>query len=63
MGLYQGAAQLYAAQDYDVGDYSYFIEQEARAVAATIPLRRMGDVEEFGRSVAWLASPASSYIH
>jgi 3-oxoacyl-[acyl-carrier protein] reductase len=39
------------------------IEQEARAVAATIPLRRMGDVEEFGRAVAWLASPASSYIH
>jgi len=39
------------------------IEQEAAAVAATIPLRRMGDVEEFGRAVAWLASPASSYIH
>ncbi len=39
------------------------IEQEAAAIAATIPLRRMGDVEEFGRAVAWLASPASSYIH
>lgn len=39
------------------------IHQEAEAIAATIPLRRMGDVEEFGRSVAWLASPASSFIH
>jgi 3-oxoacyl-[acyl-carrier protein] reductase len=39
------------------------ISQEAEAIAATIPLRRMGDVEEFGKAVAWLASPASSYIH
>lgn len=39
------------------------IAQEAEVIAATIPLRRMGDVEEFGRAVAWLASPASSYIH
>ena len=39
------------------------IELEAAAIAATIPLRRMGDVEEFGRAVAWLASPAASYIH
>jgi 3-oxoacyl-[acyl-carrier protein] reductase len=39
------------------------VAQEAEAIAATIPLRRMGDVEEFGRAVAWLASPASSFIH
>lgn len=39
------------------------IEEEARIVASTIPLRRMGDVEEFGKAVAWLASPASSFIH
>jgi 3-oxoacyl-[acyl-carrier protein] reductase len=39
------------------------VAQEAEAIAATIPLRRMGSVEEFGRAVAWLASPASSYIH
>jgi 3-oxoacyl-[acyl-carrier protein] reductase len=39
------------------------VAQEADAIAATIPLRRMGDVEEFGRAVAWLASSASSYIH
>lgn len=39
------------------------IEQEAAKVAATIPLGRMGKVEEFGRAVAWLASPAASFIH
>lgn len=39
------------------------VEQEAAKIAATIPLRRMGDVEEFGRAIAWLASPAASYIH
>ena len=39
------------------------VEEEAAKVAATIPLNRMGDVEEFGRTVAWLASPAASFIH
>ncbi len=39
------------------------VEQEATKIAATIPLGRMGDVAEFGRTVAWLASPVSSYIH
>jgi 3-oxoacyl-[acyl-carrier protein] reductase len=39
------------------------IEQEIAKVKETIPLRRMGDVEEFGRTVAWLASPAASFIH
>jgi 3-oxoacyl-[acyl-carrier protein] reductase len=39
------------------------VEQEAAKVAATIPLRRMGDVSEFGRTAAWLASPAASFIH
>jgi 3-oxoacyl-[acyl-carrier protein] reductase len=38
-------------------------DEEADAIAATIPLRRMGTVEEFGRAVAWLASPAASYVH
>ena len=32
-------------------------------MAASIPLRRMGLVEEFGQAVAWLASPAASFIH
>jgi 3-oxoacyl-[acyl-carrier protein] reductase len=39
------------------------MEQEAALVTTTIPLRRMGKAEEFGRTVAWLASPASAFIH
>jgi len=39
------------------------LEQEIAKVNKTIPLRRMGDVEEFGRAVAWIASPAASFIH
>ncbi len=39
------------------------IEDEAAVISATIPLKRMGTVEEFGNAVAWLASPAASYIH
>ena len=39
------------------------IDQEAAKITMTIPLQRMGKVEEFGRTVAWLASPAASYIH
>jgi 3-oxoacyl-[acyl-carrier protein] reductase len=31
-------------------------------MAATIPLRRMGDPEEFGRVAAFLLSPAASYL-
>ena len=39
------------------------VQEEAAKVAETIPLRRMGTVDEFGRTVAWLASPAASYIN
>ncbi|MGD8857269.1 MAG: SDR family oxidoreductase, partial [Chloroflexota bacterium] len=39
------------------------VEEEAAKITANIPLGRMGDVAEFGRTVAWLASPAASYIH
>ena len=38
-------------------------EQEAAKAAAEIPLGRMATVEEFGRAIAWLASPAASFIH
>ncbi len=38
-------------------------EAEAAAVAAHIPLGRLGTPEEFGRTVAWLASPAAGFIH
>jgi len=38
-------------------------QEEIERLAAGIPLRRMGRVEEFGDTVAWLASPAASFIH
>jgi len=38
-------------------------EQEAVKAAADIPLGRMATVEEYGRTIAWLASPAASFIH
>jgi 3-oxoacyl-[acyl-carrier protein] reductase len=39
------------------------IAEEAARITRGIPLGRMGTVEEYGRAVAWLASPAASYIH
>lgn len=39
------------------------VEEESAAVIAGIPLGRMGSVEEFGKTIAWLASPAASFIH
>ena len=39
------------------------IEEEMAKAAAEIPLGRMGSTDEFGQAVAWLASPAASYIH
>ncbi len=41
---------------------SSFEEAVGHAVQG-VPLGRMGTVEEFGRAVAWLASPAASFIH
>lgn len=38
-------------------------EEEAARLTAEIPLGRMAQAEEYGRAVAWLASPAASYIH
>ena len=37
--------------------------QAAADIGRNMPLGRMGTPEEFGRTVAWLASPAASYIH
>jgi 3-oxoacyl-[acyl-carrier protein] reductase len=39
------------------------VEEESAKVIDSIPLGRMGDIEEFGKTVAWLASPAASFIH
>lgn len=38
-------------------------EAETAKLSAAIPLGRIGTVEEFGRAIAWLASPAASFIH
>lgn len=38
-------------------------QAEIARITAGVPLRRMGTAEEFGDTVAWLASPAASYIH
>jgi len=39
------------------------VEQEAVEVAEALPLRRMGTLDEYGKSIAWLASPAAGFIH
>jgi 3-oxoacyl-[acyl-carrier protein] reductase len=39
------------------------IEEEASKVSQVLPLGRMGTLEEYGRTIAWLASPAASFVH
>ncbi len=39
------------------------IEQAISRTTSGIPLGRMGTVGEYGQAVAWLASPAASFIH
>ena len=39
------------------------IEEEAAKITQDAPLRRMGQLEEYGKTIAWLASPAASFIH
>lgn len=39
------------------------VEQEGAKVAQALPLGRMGTVEEYGKTVAWLASPAAGFVH
>jgi 3-oxoacyl-[acyl-carrier protein] reductase len=38
-------------------------EAEGQAIAAAIPLGRMGDAEEFARVATFLVSPAASYVN
>jgi 3-oxoacyl-[acyl-carrier protein] reductase len=38
-------------------------EEEAQRVTSDVPLGRMGTVEEYGKAIAWLASPAAAFIH
>lgn len=39
------------------------VEEEAAKVVEYVPLGRMATVEEYGKTIAWLASPAASFIH
>jgi len=39
------------------------VEEEIAKITASVPLGRMGTVEEYGKTIAWLASPAASFIH
>lgn len=39
------------------------VDEEAARVTEAVPLGRMGTLEEYGKSIAWLASPAAGFIH
>jgi len=39
------------------------LKEEKSKVTNDVPLGRMGTVEEYGKTIAWLASPAASFIH
>ena len=39
------------------------VEEEAAKAAEALPLRRMGTLDEYGKSIAWLASRAASFVH
>ena len=38
-------------------------ESEAEKIIRSVPLGRLATVEEYGRTVAWLASPSASFVH
>jgi 3-oxoacyl-[acyl-carrier protein] reductase len=39
------------------------VDAQISKIASTIPLGRIGTVEEYGKAIVWLASPAASFIH
>jgi 3-oxoacyl-[acyl-carrier protein] reductase len=39
------------------------VNEEAAKITRDAPLRRMGTIEEYGRTIVWLASPAASFVH
>ncbi|OGO17542.1 MAG: 3-oxoacyl-ACP reductase [Chloroflexi bacterium RBG_16_48_8] len=39
------------------------MEKEQSKITREVPLGRMGTVDEYGKTIAWLASPAASFIH
>lgn len=39
------------------------VEVEVAKATEKLPLRRLGTLEEYGQSIAWLASPAAGFVH
>ena len=39
------------------------VEAEAAKAVAGLPLGRMGTLEEYGKTIAWLASPVAGFVH
>lgn len=60
---YTWTERVQALMQDRVGTDEDRLEAEKAKAAAAIPLGRMGTVEEFGKVIAWLASPAASFIH
>lgn len=52
--------QVFKAREAATGET---VTDQLTAINASIPLGRIGTPEEFGRTVAWIASPAASFIH
>ncbi len=52
--------QIFKAREASTGEP---VTEQLAAISASIPLGRIGTPEEFGRTVAWIASPAASFIH
>lgn len=52
--------QVFKAREEATGEP---VTEQLAAINASIPLGRIGTPEEFGRTVAWIASPAASFIH
>lgn len=52
--------QVFKAREEATGES---VTEQLAAINASIPLGRIGTPEEFGRTVAWIASPAASFIH
>lgn len=52
--------QIFNAREAATGEK---VTDQLAAINASIPLGRIGTPEEFGRTVAWIASPAASFIH
>jgi 3-oxoacyl-[acyl-carrier protein] reductase len=39
------------------------VDEQISKIASSIPLGRIGTVDEYGKAIVWLASPAAAFIH